>query len=1118
MAWTCAVTGKGELTFQEALDSEAVAHQVIDSMSPGLQKALLYLTYIINTSKINDIVHFLTVFCSQRFFIGEKVMASTMFGKKDAMIARVVPPSRSALESADTDTCFGVDPDVYKYEIVSADPNSRFKMIVGPEILSRPGLNRDKIKLFLKQHCNVLKRGRQTNLKDTSIEQFDLLRCSWESVFAGPLPNFDPEDESLPSQRKKPKNTENAGHRTKTKDGENRGKPGPKPLSEEEKRLRQEERKAAQAEAKKNAREKAREEKLRQDRLLKEKNRKRDDLECDDLKPLPVGIPISCPIPTKVFGDALLILEFFNNFDEFFDLKEIFPHGFTFELLVKCLTEKSVKSCISDLLRITLATIFSLQEEEHSEDRKEEPSDSKIEETDDRNEDENSGTDSLKSAIRAANIANMNLKSLIGSKFSSMKMTAFTITEVLRQHFLASGCYKVRTIYRGWYCTKEDPALLLKIEQPDLMDKLARTSVYDLEPAERISIFQVLIHEIMSFPAFRDILEGNIDQIVELRKEIRSSGAEYARWEREATLANKQKKEADSQEDSQENMDKFIQEKEKRSTALEKHHFKLRQKIRSHEGQYGVKPLGRDRAFRRYWVFNALPGLLVERDDIFTGPCVTPCPKSPSSSPANNKENEFESHSRKPGFPKKLSNRSMECNGDERSCSVHSANSESSDDQWVFYTSEEDIEQLLASLNERGIRESELKKVLLKDKDFVLDSISKCPVGKLNSALAQEESRKTSRLVYYKPADHIQYDDKNPSEGLLLSFMDVLETYDEQLFSSGLTFRLNASMTHDEWKARVKKIDPWKPSAPKEASEMLMKLGQNIVSQHLSPPLGGENGSMSKWVEAANDFHSVSQLFFLLDVLDSSVNWSKSARSAYCSVCKKKKDAANMLICDSCNRGHHIYCLKPALEVIPEGEWHCPDCKPKIKSPRKQPTRVAKEVDYEEEDAEVTEKSSELDQDESMEVDSESEENSSDQESRSSSPQSDNECVVCGSKDDDADIQCTQCRRKFHMSCHPTKPTSRKSFQCHKCQVPVKCKNVEKRNIPEDTEEDGRPKRKRVLKYAFDDDVTEEINRTTSGRSKEFVDFIVCSDLLKKVIDHKSSRHFMRHPSDKEVS
>ena len=75
------MTGKSGLTFQEAVASEAEAHAVLGSMSFGLQRALLYLTKTVNTSKFNDICHLIQVFASHRFFAGEEVEAITNSGR-----------------------------------------------------------------------------------------------------------------------------------------------------------------------------------------------------------------------------------------------------------------------------------------------------------------------------------------------------------------------------------------------------------------------------------------------------------------------------------------------------------------------------------------------------------------------------------------------------------------------------------------------------------------------------------------------------------------------------------------------------------------------------------------------------------------------------------------------------------------------------------------------------------------------------------------------------------------------------------------------------------------------------------------------------------------------------
>ncbi|KAK3283870.1 hypothetical protein CYMTET_8448 [Cymbomonas tetramitiformis] len=45
-----------------------------------------------------------------------------------------------------------------------------------------------------------------------------------------------------------------------------------------------------------------------------------------------------------------------------------------------------------------------------------------------------------------------------------------------------------------------------------------------------------------------------------------------------------------------------------------------------------------------------------------------------------------------------------------------------------------------------------------------------------------------------------------------------------------------------------------------------------------------------------------------------------------CEVCMKADGEAEMLLCDTCNKGHHLWCLTPALSEVPEGEWLCPRC------------------------------------------------------------------------------------------------------------------------------------------------------------------------------------------------
>ncbi|KAK9316935.1 PLU-1-like protein-domain-containing protein [Lipomyces starkeyi] len=45
-----------------------------------------------------------------------------------------------------------------------------------------------------------------------------------------------------------------------------------------------------------------------------------------------------------------------------------------------------------------------------------------------------------------------------------------------------------------------------------------------------------------------------------------------------------------------------------------------------------------------------------------------------------------------------------------------------------------------------------------------------------------------------------------------------------------------------------------------------------------------------------------------------------------CEVCGRGDDALNMLLCDGCDAGYHMSCLKPQLKGIPDYDWYCDKC------------------------------------------------------------------------------------------------------------------------------------------------------------------------------------------------
>jgi hypothetical protein len=46
------------------------------------------------------------------------------------------------------------------------------------------------------------------------------------------------------------------------------------------------------------------------------------------------------------------------------------------------------------------------------------------------------------------------------------------------------------------------------------------------------------------------------------------------------------------------------------------------------------------------------------------------------------------------------------------------------------------------------------------------------------------------------------------------------------------------------------------------------------------------------------------------------------------SVCQKTDDANQMLVCDNCNGGYHLFYLKLELTQVPADIWYCSSCSP----------------------------------------------------------------------------------------------------------------------------------------------------------------------------------------------
>jgi hypothetical protein len=64
-------------------------------------------------------------------------------------------------------------------------------------------------------------------------------------------------------------------------------------------------------------------------------------------------------------------------------------------------------------------------------------------------------------------------------------------------------------------------------------------------------------------------------------------------------------------------------------------------------------------------------------------------------------------------------------------CPVHGTADSIDRTRWTFF-SKEDVNNLIECLNKRGIRESELRQMLLQERTFIVEKTANCPVQKLD--------------------------------------------------------------------------------------------------------------------------------------------------------------------------------------------------------------------------------------------------------------------------------------------------------------------------------------------------------------------------------------------------
>ena len=372
-----------------------------------------------------------------------------------------------------------------------------------------------------------------------------------------------------------------------------------------------------------------------------------------------------------------------------------------------------------------------------------------------------------------------------------------------------------------------------------------------------------------------------------------------------------------------------------------------------------LEPLGVDRLHRKYWIFSSCPGLYVEQDSSQIPPqLIHSINASPSGSDSGNNEQDTTTNTKS----------SILSSGNVSQSVINVTEYEGTGCIWRCYTSKDDFMALLDTLNPRGIREKSLKESLEMYKGYILSTMHKCPVANCTAAGKSFKG----------------YDGNlTAGEYLELCLRERILDFEEKIWLGGLGFAKD-KRDRDEWRSNIessgaaRKIEEYykvnnrrrskgeDDSSPEEdeshvqrtilevaeehdhgavaqeLAQALLQIERGIERKYLTAPLGTAvyesknkkhkkvviKSCLDRWRSSLSEATNLSQVFLHLFTLERCVAWSRSLLNMRCRVCRRKGGDESMLLCDACDNGYHMYCLRPPLKKIPVGDWFCNDCKP----------------------------------------------------------------------------------------------------------------------------------------------------------------------------------------------
>jgi len=226
---------------------------------------------------------------------------------------------------------------------------------------------------------------------------------------------------------------------------------------------------------------------------------------------------------------------------------------------------------------------------------------------------------------------------------------------------------------------------------------------------------------------------------------------------------------------------------------------------------------------------------------------------------------------------------------------------------------------------------------------------------------------------------------------------------------------------------------------------------------------------LQTWRDAVKGAKNAAQLAMAFYVLETSIAWDKSIMKASCQFCHGGDNENALLLCDGCDKGYHTYCFKPAITIIPEGDWYCYECINKATGLR--------------------------------------------------------HCLVCGGQEGANLVHCSSCPRAYHTNCiNPAMAkTPRGKWHCPGCNLKSPKKKFKKPSQIFSTEVDDSPasayQPPSVETSLLDESLPETLKnnkKKNSRTSKIDKDLSICHTLLSELGGHEDCWPFLTPVNTKQ--